>query len=307
MAATRTRARPVPPRVSGRNRRWVVHFVALGLVGATILLLVAQAGDSGPPPRADPGVVHVHGLGVDPGDGALYAATHSGLFRITEAGEAERVGSGYQDTMGFTVVGRRSFLGSGHPDLRDRHLWVEGKPPLLGLIESTDAGQTWRSLSLLGDADFHALAARHGRVYGYDSTGRRFMVSFDRRQWETRSAVELVAFAVSPKDPNRIVAATGGPVLLSTDGGRSWQEVEHAPALMFVAWPADSGIWGIAPHGALMHSSDAAAWLERGRLPGRGPEALTVAGETLYVATTTGIHRSTDGGRKWDLRYRVDQ
>src|SRR5688572_22648573 len=99
---------------------------------------------------ADTGVVHVHGLGIDPADGVLYAATHHGVFRIPEDGEALRIADRYQDTMGFTVVGPHRFLASGHPSLADDHLRVEGKPPLLGLIESTDAAKTWRPLSLLG-------------------------------------------------------------------------------------------------------------------------------------------------------------
>jgi hypothetical protein len=63
---------------------------------------------------------------------------------------AERVGDSYQDTMGFTVVGPNRFLGSGHPATDDL-------PPLLGLIESTDAGKTWEHVSLLGEADSHVL------------------------------------------------------------------------------------------------------------------------------------------------------
>jgi hypothetical protein len=51
------------------------------------------------------GLEHVHGLGVDPADGVLYAATHFGLWRIPEQGQATRVADRYQDTMGFTVVG----------------------------------------------------------------------------------------------------------------------------------------------------------------------------------------------------------
>ena len=45
------------------------------------------------------------------------------------------------DTMGLIVVGRRRFLGSGHPDLRD------DLPPFLGLIDSRDAGRSWRAVS----------------------------------------------------------------------------------------------------------------------------------------------------------------
>lgn len=58
--------------------------------------------------------------------------------------------------MGFTIAGPQHFLGSGHPDLREK------LPSRLGLIASTDNGQSWQQLSLLGKADFHALHAAHG-------------------------------------------------------------------------------------------------------------------------------------------------
>ena len=89
------------------------------------------------------GVSHVHGLGINPADGELYAATHNGMLRVPHDAQASRVGDLFQDTMGFTVVGADHFLGSGHPDLRDEKMFKEGRPPLLGLIESTDGGVTW--------------------------------------------------------------------------------------------------------------------------------------------------------------------
>ena len=60
------------------------------------------------------------------------------MFRIDEHGTATRIADRWQDTMAFTVTvtGAGTFLGSGHPDLR------EDLPPHLGLIESTDAGET---------------------------------------------------------------------------------------------------------------------------------------------------------------------
>jgi hypothetical protein len=110
----------------------------------------------------DDGPAHVHGLGINPRDGALLIATHGGLYRVA-AGEqeAERVGESRQDTMGFTIVGPDHFLGSGHPDAKG---FQAGDPPLLGLIESRDGGQTWRPISLRGEADFHVapLSRREG-------------------------------------------------------------------------------------------------------------------------------------------------
>lgn len=95
---------------------------------ATALALVAVgcgSAENAPEPatsaNGDPGPIHVHGLGIDPADGSLFVATHTGLFR-TPAGEqrAIRVADRYQDTMGFTVVGPNRFLGSGHPDAASR-------------------------------------------------------------------------------------------------------------------------------------------------------------------------------------------
>ncbi|HVM55755.1 MAG TPA: hypothetical protein VM262_21400 [Acidimicrobiales bacterium] len=102
--------------------------------------------------------------------------------------------------MGFTVVGFDRFLASGHPDLRDRRLRVDGKPPLLGLVERGDAGATWEPRSLLGHV----------------------------RTWERLSSIEITSFAIDPDDVQRAVAATGNGVVVSTDGGRSWQAVAGA-------------------------------------------------------------------------------
>ncbi len=145
-------------RPSGR-RRWGrgdwIAMVAATIVGAIVVvaaLRVADRDDAAPDDLVDdPGVAHVHGLGVNPADGALIVATHYGSFRIAADGdEADRIGTSLQDTMGFTVVGPDHFLGSGHPDVAGS---VAGQPGPLGLIESTDAGASWTALSLRGRAD----------------------------------------------------------------------------------------------------------------------------------------------------------
>jgi hypothetical protein len=70
-------------------------------------------------------VAHLHGLGVDPADGTLYAGTHHGLIRLPDGGEATLVADRVQDFMGFTVAGPQHFLASGHPGAPDR----AGPPP----------------------------------------------------------------------------------------------------------------------------------------------------------------------------------
>lgn len=270
-----------------------------------------QAGNGGerplPPLDVESGVIHVHGLGVDPGDGTLYAATHSGLFRISEEGEAERIANRAQDTMGFSVVGPGRFIGSGHPDpLED-----DVRPPLLGLIESDDAGLTWERLSLHGKADFHTLSAAHGQVYGYDSTSSTFMVTEDKKRWDRRSTLPMLGFAVDPADPAKVVAATPEGPAVSQDGGRTWTPLPGAPPLAVLAWQLDAGLFGVAGDGTVHRSSDGGrSWARTGTVGGE-PEALSVdvMGGTawLHVAVAdVGIVVSRDGGKTFSIRYADD-
>jgi hypothetical protein len=279
-------------------------------VAIALLATLVLAGCGSNPPAApsasvaeDPGLIHVHGLGINPADGTLYAATHTGLFTVRD-GAGHRVANRLQDTMGFTVVGPDHFLGSGHPDFRDTKLYQPGRRPLLGLIESRDAGRSWRPLSLLGEADFHGLQVAHGRVYGYDATGGRFMATGDRRRWQVRSKLELISFAVSPADPELVVAATERGLARSRDGGRRWQPI-RGPAGLLLDWERPDALWAISDDGQLWHSQDAgASWRQAGKISGQ-PEAFLAHKSNLYVAVAQlGIVTSTDQGRSWRVLYR---
>ena len=307
--ATKTRprgaARP-PARSAPRRSRGFSTWAAVASVAAVLLALVVVAGGesgTGTTPSVGQGVAHVHGLGINPANGDLYAASHFGLFRVPADGKAERVGNIVQDTMGFTVVGPDRFLASGHPGLNDKGLRKPGRPPLLGLIESADGGRSWKPLSLLGEADFHSLVAAHGQVYGYDSTGGRFMVSPDGKQWETRSRL-AGGFAVDPADADHLVAMTERGLAESGDGGRSWESME-GPQLAFLSWGAEQGLWGVSPAGETYRRIDG-RWEPRKALPGE-PQALLVTGDELYAAASSGdataIYVSSDGGRSWRMRY----
>lgn len=252
--------------------------------------------------------MHVHGLGTNPADGNLYAATHTGLFRITAEGDARRIADRYQDTMGFTVVGPDHFLASGHPDSRDKHLRSRGKPPLLGLISSTDAGETWRARALLGEADFHAIVRSGATILSYDSTGTRVLASTDGgTAWEMRSTIELLDLAVDPADPERVAGLdTAGRLLLSDDGGRSWRGDPAPETMTRIQW-SESGLFGGDDAGGLHHRAepDTTKWTRVGRFDGR-IEALSVADKEMYVAVAgAGIFVSTNGGRSWDQLYRA--
>jgi hypothetical protein len=278
---------------------FLVAALALGACGGN------SDGPSEPEARVgDPGPVHVHGLGVNPADGALFVATHTGLFRAA-AGEqrAHRVADRYQDTMGFTVTGPDEFLGSGHPDGRDE------LPPFLGLIRSSDAGRTWEPVSLLGERDFHVLEAAGEWIYGYgsdfESKRANLLVSDDGgRSWEERTPPEpLFSLAVHPRDPDRIVAAGEGGTYSSSDGGSGWRPLPDEAG--FLSWPEADALFLVRLDGAVASSRDAGrSWQAVGDVGGR-PAAFDNAGDDLYVALHDGtVKRSLDGARSWTLRSR---
>lgn len=250
--------------------------------------------------QQDPGPVHVHGLGINSSDGALFIATHTGLFRVAPGkAQAKRVGDSKQDTMGFSVAGPNRFIGSGHPDVRT------DLPPLLGLIESRDAGRTWEPISLLGEADFHVLRAAGSQVYGFDETNARLLVSSDRgRTWAERDVPEpLVDLAPLPGKPTTVVAS-GSALYRSTDAGRSWTVLGDAAG--YLAWPAENRLYRVAGDGRVQLSGDRGkTWVRLGSIGGKPAAFLAVSSTELYAALHDGaIVSSRDGGRTWSIRSR---
>jgi hypothetical protein len=284
-----------------RGRSRLSRAVLLGAAAAALAITaVALSGGTGPEPRpggrGEPGMVHVHGLGIDPAEETLYVATHHGLFRLPADGGPQRVGDAMHDLMGFTVAGPGRFLASGHPDPFDDTLRVPDAPPLLGLIETTDAGHSWEPLSLLGEADFHALTVAHGRIYAHDATTGRFMTSADGRTWATHSSPgpNVTALAVDPADPEVILAAGPTGLRRTDDGGNRWTAVD-APPLVLLSWDDDTEqLWGADPNGRLWSSANGTGWATAATTPGGRPEALLAQHGQVWLATSTGVHHSPD-------------
>lgn len=267
-------------------------------IAAAAFLLVSGCASEQPDEPASPStgdehlIGHVHGLGVDPADGTLYAAGHHGVFRIGEDGAPTRIADRWQDTMAFTVTGPNTFLGSGHPDLR------ENLPPHLGLIESTDAAETWEPLSLQGEADFHALEVVGDRVFGYDSTSGQILTTTDRTTWETVTEGQFIDLAPAPGKTDRILASTGKGELLEITLDGQTTKVAGAPTLVWLDATPGGTLFGVGPRGEVYAAVNAGAWAQRGTVQGQ-PTALDATEEVWHIATDSGIYASEDQGATW--------
>lgn len=301
--------------MTGKTSRSVRHSfpgilpLALLIGGLVVALVIVFTRDNSAAPlssvdvvASDPGPIHVHGLGVNPKDGSLFIATHTGLWRTAQGDtRAERVSDHLQDTMGFTIIGPDRFLGSGHPDQQQ---FEEGLPPLLGLIESTDSGESWQPISLLGEADFHVLRSKGSRVYGFDATNERLMFSRDAgRTWtERRPPAPLSDLAVNPANLSELIASGEGGLWKSTNEGRAWTFEGEGVGLL--AWPVPGRLYLVTTAGEVRMSRDGGdGWTAVGNVGGEPAALLAQTSQELYVALHDGtVKRSPDGGRTWAVR-----
>lgn len=242
-------------------------------------------------PSVPPEAGHVHGMAVNPVDGRLYLGTHNGTL-VVDGHTIEQVGDSTIDLMGFTAAGPDHFYASGHPGSGD------DLPDPVGLIESTDGGETWQPLSLTGEADFHTLGAAGEQVYGFNG---QLVGTGNGTNWTPGAAdVAPASLAVDPDDSDRVIATTEHGPVRSEDGAASFAHLEGAPLLLFVAWPSAEDLWGVGTDGTVYLSTDGgASWEERGDV--EAPTAFT-AGEdgSVVVATETQILVSNDGGNAFE-------
>lgn len=254
-------------------------------------------------PDGDPPIIG--SLSVNPADSTLFMGTNTGLFRIPDgAGEPEKVtgelstpdGKGkVSESLVVRFTGPDELLASGHP--------AEGQalPSQLGLISSDDAGATWSPVSELGTADFHAIEPAGDTLVAALFQQPQVLVSEDDgRNWETRAApAALVSLEVDPSDPSRWVGSTDRGLFVSSDGGGSWRPNDPIPNIR-LAWSGSGKLYRIDPGGPVKASTDGGeTWEDRGSTGGE-PQAMTVEGETVYVALIDGtVKRSTDGGQSF--------
>jgi hypothetical protein len=193
-------------------------------------------------------------------------------------------------------TGPDEMLGSGHPPSES------SLPPALGLMRSEDAAKTWTSVSELGTADFHAIEPAGDTLIGGLFGQAQVLVSRDGgKEWETRAAPRpLVDLEISPDDPRLWIATTADGVYVSRDEGGTWRAIDPTPN-SYLAWPAGDKLYRHDPGGPMMLSTNAGeSWEEVGNTGGE-PQSLVAADPTtLYAILIDGtVKKSADGGATW--------
>jgi hypothetical protein len=249
----------------------------------------------------------INGLERDPGSGDLLLTTNRGFFRIDpETGEAERVrgtikAGNAASTVGSFLyvhaVGPGEYIGSGHPE-------EPTLPEFLGLIGTTDGGETWTPMSRLGEADLHKIVLAHDRMYAFDAVLGAMLVSTDDGETFTERFTPrglILDFVVDPEDPDVLLASTEDQVFRTGDGGDSWRPIQQAAGVR-LAWPAPDALYRATSAGAIERSADGGdTWEQVGQVDGEPYKFKPVGPEELYLAMAdaTVLH-SIDGGETWE-------
>ncbi len=155
-----------------------------------------------------------------------------------------------------------------------------------GILKSLDGGVTLepvnegfvnRNLSALVSNDALFVSSAYDREFGgiFTSSDSGLTWQLDASQ-EALHGRNVTSLAVAPGDPQQLAAGSYDGLLLSNDGGQSWQIA--------------------GAHSGAENSLDEAP-LSKGKI---NDVAFSPADSTiLYAATDRGLFESTDGGRSW--------
>jgi hypothetical protein len=201
----------------------------LAMVAASGVLVLAGC-TSEQPVMSLSDLPHAHNVVVV--DGEVYVGTHHGFYEFSEENGFVLRSKDF-DVMGLAAADG-VFFASGHPG--------QGFPfpDPVGLLESSDRGQSWQAVSLTGDVDFHRLDAVGEVMVGAAANYGVTVMSTDRgASWGSVDWPEFNDFAINPNDARHIVLATSQGLALSTNGGELFERVADSAPALIVDWSMD--------------------------------------------------------------------
>jgi len=172
-------------------------------------------------------IAHIHGIGYAGNMPGISIATHSGI-KVYQNGKWFETKTELHDYMGFQAT-KNGFFASGHPAPG-----ANLKNPL-GLMKSSDGGNTLEKLAFYGESDFHNLAVGYNTeaIYLYNERPNSklqqgFYFSTNNGQdWKNSKLKGLSStihsFSVHPDQASVVAVSAKDGVYLSTDYGNTFE------------------------------------------------------------------------------------
>ena len=267
-------------------------------------------------------VDHIHGLGYPGAGDALMVASHNGPL-LYEEGMWKETTSEKHDYMGFQAVAD-GFVSSGHPEPGSDY-----ENPL-GLLKSTNAGESFKQYAFAGEIDFHYLAASYhtDRIYVFnempaDNLDNGFFYTDDYGQkWTTMDMTGFEAemmsnMAAHPDTPETVAIGTERGLYLSTDAGQSFSLFKEDMYVTYVTLSKS--------HAYVAELVDDKVQLVQIDLVSKEAKTLSVPqlakdNAVTYIAThptsdkeisiatmQNDVYQTTDGGATWNQLFTLGE
>lgn len=185
-------------------------------------------------------ISHLHGLSFSADGTQLIVPAHIG-FAVYENGSWSFPDIPAHDYMGYSGVDN-GFFSSGHPNLRS-----DLANPL-GLVKSTDEGETVVVIDFMGETDFHIMAVgyRNHAIYVLNPRPNSKLVdgihyTLDEGQSWQQSQLQdldgnLTQLAVHPVNANQVAIATERGLFLSDDYGDTLTKISDDGSVTAVSF-----------------------------------------------------------------------
>lgn len=247
----KSRAAQRQSRKYTRAARIRAFIIVLALTGAVLVALAAwRLWREHTPTGGTVDIPHLHGLGFSADGEQLIVPAHDGL-RIYTIGGWQEPDVPVRDYMGYNPVDS-GFYSSGHPGPGS------GEINPLGLVKSTDGGQTLTGLGFEGVSDFHLMGVGYYShaiyVYSPASTsplpnslpaGLHYSLD-DGNTWQQCAlngiAASLYQIAVHPTEAGMVALATQGGLFLSNDFGDTFSLINAGAVTAAVFAPNASSL-----------------------------------------------------------------
>lgn len=142
-------------------------------------------------------------------------------------------------------------------------------PEGLGLLYSTDGGETWIKVSQPVDAQTDTV-----EIYGFNQI----------KTLPITTTINNIIYDITILKDTVFIASFAGGLRKSTDMGKTWQRVVLPPDFLNQISPNDSLNFELNPVKNLNH---------------RVFSVIAVDDSIIWIGTADGINKSTDGGRSW--------
>lgn len=263
--------------------------IAVAAVAAAAALLLG-----GCAPGAKEGVSlddlqHIHSVATD-GEN-FFLASHHGLYLWAE--DSWHLQGDEFDVMGL-AIDEGVFFASGHPGPTQEF------PDPLGILISTDEGQTWAPQVLTGEVDFHLLEAVGSAFVGVAANYGVAVASRDAGQtWSTLNPPPLTSVAINPLDSNEVLVASEGFLHLSTDMGATFTPLPSPEGVVFVEWTQSTVF--LATDSTLYQSPRTGEPFSPLDDMFSSISAIGAHANAVIVLDVQGVHVSRDGGKSFEL------